>query len=108
MREGVTHLFSFFDANGGFFRSIKVPFFGFIWLQTYEAPFGEGSNWTVLDQSGRVVGVVRTPERLSLFEIGQDYLLGKRTDGFNQEAFVVYALHRDGAIDPGMNPFCSR
>ncbi|MDE2874163.1 MAG: hypothetical protein OXQ93_01910, partial [Gemmatimonadota bacterium] len=50
--------------------------------------------WTVFDPEGRVLGFIETPEGLTVFEIGADYLLGHATDELGVESVQVWGLER--------------
>ena len=55
-----------------------------------------GSLWTVFDPEGRVLGFVETPEGLRIWEIGEDYILGRADDGLGVESVQVWPLERSG------------
>ena len=63
---------------------------GNLWVQERES-----SVWTVFDQEGRVRGLVETPAGLRIFEIGQDYILGRSRDELGIEYVQVWALDRE-------------
>ncbi len=50
--------------------------------------------WTVFDPEGRALGFIETPDGLTVFEIGADYLLGRMTDDVGVESVQVWALER--------------
>ncbi|MYK67312.1 MAG: hypothetical protein F4022_12675, partial [Gemmatimonadetes bacterium] len=53
---------------------------GYLWVREYRM-FGEGDAvWTVFDPEGRIQGLVETPPGLTVFEIGEDYVLGLGED----------------------------
>ena len=52
------------------------------------------SVWTVFDQEGRVRGLVEMPSGLSVFEIGEDYVLGRSRDDLGVEYVQLWALSR--------------
>ncbi len=43
---------------------------------------------------GRVLGFVETPEGLGIYEIGQDYILGRSLDELGVEHVQVWPLKR--------------
>ena len=51
--------------------------------------------WTVFDQEGRVEGLVEMPSGLGVFEIGEDYILGRSRDELGVEYVQVWGLDRD-------------
>ena len=50
--------------------------------------------WAVFDADGRVQGFVETPPGLDVFEIGEDYILGRVMDEFDVERVQLWALER--------------
>jgi hypothetical protein len=46
----------------------------------------------VFDAAGRFLGDVETPSRLELHDIGDDYVLGRMSDGRGAEAAYLYSL----------------
>ena len=67
-----------------------------LWIREYDFP-GEGRPaplWTVFDPEGRVLGFVETPEGLRIFEIGEDYILGRMRDELGVEYVQVWPLER--------------
>jgi hypothetical protein len=53
---------------------------GLVWLRTY-APAAAGSAaWRILTPEGREVARTSLPRRLEVFEIGDDYVLGREID----------------------------
>jgi len=50
--------------------------------------------WTVFDAEGRALGFIETPDGLTVFEIGADYLLGRVTDDVGVESVQVWRLER--------------
>ena len=78
------------------FTSVIIDRLNHLWVEEYELP-GEkrpGSLWTVFDPQGRVLGFVETPDGLDIFEIGEDYILGRFKDEFEVEYVQVWPLER--------------
>ncbi len=69
-----------------------------LWVEEYEFPGEErpGSLWTVFDPEGRVLGFVETPEGLWIWEIGEDYILGRADDELGVESVQLWPLERRG------------
>ena len=67
-----------------------------LWVEEYEYPREErpGSLWTVFDPQGTVLGFVETPEGLNIFEIGEDYILGRVEDELGVESIQLWPLER--------------
>ena len=64
---------------------------GYVWLEVYRhrkagfvplefAPQQQGSDWNVFSPAGEWLGSVRLPARFEVFEIGWDYVLGRKLD----------------------------
>ena len=71
---------------------------GHLWVAEFERPGEEydGTLWTVFDREGRVLGLVETPEGLTIFEIGEDYILAKMTDDLGVDYVRLWGLMRSG------------
>ena len=67
---------------------------GYLWVSEYRMSGDEATVWTVFDPEGRVQGLVETPERLDIFEIGADYVLGLAEDGLGVEYVQFWSLLR--------------
>ena len=67
-----------------------------LWVQEYDLPGEETPSpvWTVFDPEGHVLGFVETPAGLSIFEIGEDYVLGLATDDLGVQYVQVWPLER--------------
>jgi len=69
-----------------------------LWIREYNLP-GEGDArpvWTVFGPDGRVLGFMETPAGLSIFEIGEDYILGLARDDLGVEFVQMWTLERSG------------
>ena len=76
------------------FEEIVSDLAGYLWVREYRMP-GEGEAvWTVFDSEGRIEGLVETPPRLNIFEIGEDYVLGLAMDEMGVEYVQLWALDR--------------
>lgn len=80
------------------FASVMSDAVEHLWVREYEVPGEErpGSLWTVFDPAGRVLGLVEMPEGFEVYEIGEDYLLGRVTDELGVEYVQVWPLERSG------------
>lgn len=69
---------------------------GHLWVREFEFPGDESENpvWTVFDPEGRALGFVEMPPGLTIYEIGADYILGKRTDELDIEYVELWELSR--------------
>jgi len=80
-----------FPAHG----SLVVDAAGNLWVEEYRRPGDEQPRWTVFDSSGRMLGLVETPERFTPFEIGPAFVLGRWTDDVDVEHVRLYELIKE-------------
>ena len=80
------------------FSSVLGDAIGNLWVEEYEFPLEDrpGVLWTVFDPDGKVLGFVETPEGLEIFEIGEDYILGRTEDELEVQYVQVWPLERAG------------
>ena len=80
------------------FDQILADALGNLWIQEYDLPGQERPDplWTVFDEEGRVLGFVETPSGLRIYEIGDDYILGRATDDLGVEYVQMWSLERTG------------
>ena len=80
------------------FDDIVADALGHLWVQEYDVPGQERAIplWTVFNPEGRVLGFVETPPGLTIYEIGEDYILGRATDDLGVEYVQMWALERNG------------
>ena len=69
---------------------------GHLWVAEFKRPGDEyrGTLWTVFDGDGRMLGLVETPEGITVFEIGENYILGEGTDHLGVEYVKMWGLVR--------------
>ena len=72
---------------------------GFIWAEesqgrTLKFTGGQPSRWTVFSPEGEWLGGVQLPYRFFVFEIGSDYVLGRRYDEEEVEHVELLRLTR--------------
>jgi len=89
MLEGLPTLESF-----PAFESLEVDARGYLWVEEYQMPGVERTVWTVFDADGHVQGLVETPLGLDVYEIGEDYILGRAMDDFDIEYVQMFRLTR--------------
>ena len=66
---------------------------GGVWLRAFRRPGETGPRqWMVIDAEGRLLGAVAAPERLWIFEVGTDYVLGLERDDLDLEHVRLYRL----------------
>jgi len=66
-----------------------------LWAQVYHPPWDEANEWWVFDPDGRWQGTASLPHGLAPFEVGDDYVLGLRTDALGVEYVELYHLTDD-------------
>ncbi len=77
------------------FSALEVDALGYLWVREYNLPADEDrALWTVFDPEGRVQGFVETPEGLVIYEIGEDYIVGKVEDELGVEYVQLWGLER--------------
>ena len=81
------------------FASVLVDRLGHLWIEEYRFSGEERRLWTVFDPEGRVLGLVEMPGsfRISIGEIGEDYILGTREDELGVEYVESWSLDRSGS-----------
>lgn len=67
---------------------------GYLWVQPFDPPKGEGRTWVVLQPGGIAVATLELPVALNILDAGSDYILGRYTGNGVMEELRVYALHR--------------
>ena len=77
------------DSYRAFSTILSDPL-GYLWVREYRRRV-----WTVFDQEGRVHGLVEMPSGLGVFEIGEDYILGRSRDELGVEYVQLWSLSRD-------------
>lgn len=79
------------------FSSLKVDSEGNLWVQEYPAPAAEGTEWTVFDPEGRMLGGVSMPDRFRPMRIGGASVLGVWKDDLDVEHVQMYRLEKERA-----------
>lgn len=75
--------------------SVMVDRTGHLWVERFGVRTREGpEEWIVLDPEGRAVSRVHTPDGATLYEIGDDYVLGRVTDELGVEQVRMWRLDR--------------
>ena len=69
---------------------------GHLWVEEFKLPRDDrpGALWTVFGPDGMVLGFVDTPEGLQVYEIGEDYILGRVRDELEVESIQLWPLER--------------
>ena len=80
------------------FGSVMGDALGHLWVADFKRPGDDYADtlWTVFDGEGRMLGLVRTPGGTTVFEIGEDYILGLGTDDdLGVEYVYLWGLDRE-------------
>lgn len=67
---------------------------GNLWVADYEPFPVEALGWTVFDADHRMLGKVYVPSRFSIYQIGNDFVLGRLIDPKGVEHISVYRLEK--------------
>lgn len=66
-----------------------------VWVQLFRLAADEGpTQWIVLDPEGQALGRMEFPEGFTVFEIGEDYVLGSAKDDLDVEVVQLWPLKR--------------
>ena len=78
------------------FTSVMGDGVGHLWVREYDFPGEErpAPLWTVFDPAGRILGFVETPKELTIFEIGEDWILGRTADELGVQSIQLWPLER--------------
>ena len=76
--------------------SVMVDALDHLWVREFENPLEDppGIVWCVFDPEGRVLGFVEMPDDLYIYEIGDDYILGRAGSELDVEFIQLWPLHR--------------
>lgn len=79
------------------FSDLEVDALGNVWVQDHRPPGEDGGpdRWLVFDPEGRILGAVELPAGFTVFEIGEDYVLGRLTDDLEVERVLLHVLRRE-------------
>jgi hypothetical protein len=76
------------------FEALLVDSEGCLWVKEYSGSSPDPVRYRVYSPDGRRLGALQLPGRLLVFDIGQDYLLGKYTDLNDVETVQLFELTR--------------
>jgi hypothetical protein len=80
-----------FPAHGDIVHDAR----GLLWVEVYRLPGDETQRWEVFGPDGVLMGQVTFPEVLdTVYEIGEDYVLGLARDELDVESVRIYGLMR--------------
>jgi hypothetical protein len=78
------------------YGDIHADALGFLWVEEYRLPGDATRVTTIFDTEGRMVGSLNLPSRFQVYEIGEEYLLGRHVDELGVEYLYLYDLMRPG------------
>jgi hypothetical protein len=62
------------------FSSLLIDRSGLVWAQEHPRSTASTTAWTVFDAGGRRVSTISLPTHLEVYEIGDDYVVGRFLD----------------------------
>ena len=94
MRSGIKPDGQPFPETMPAYEGVIVDEEGNLWVEEYRAPGDEQPRWTVFDSTGVMLGLIETPPRFRIFQIGSDFVLGRQTDSLDVERVQLYRLRK--------------
>lgn len=76
------------------FASLLVDDSGRLWVEDYRVPGDSDVTYSVFDGEGGLLGVVGIPPGLLVYEIGEDYVLGRWRDELDVEHIRLHELRK--------------
>lgn len=76
------------------FSAIETDRAGWLWVKGFTPAWEAPEEWLVFDEGGELRCRVEMPIRLSVLEIGEDYILGRQTGNLGEETVVLYDVNR--------------
>jgi hypothetical protein len=77
------------------YQGLLVDAEGHLWVREYQPSGEEHLRWTVFDPEAVMLGVVETPPRFRVYQIGSDFVLGRWTDDLDVEHVQLYQLLKE-------------
>ena len=74
------------------FSDLLVDAAGNLWVSAFHLRDETAHSWTVFDRDGHLLGDLEVPPRFTIYDIGQDYVLGRTRDESDVEHVVLYRL----------------
>lgn len=76
------------------FSDLVIDSEGNAWVRRFVVPGSSEHRWGIFDRTGAFLGHVALPEDLEVFEIGEDYVLGRAPDSLGVEQVRLHRLKR--------------
>lgn len=90
---------AFFEKNiplpefAAMYRAMLIDDEHRVWMEHFRMPGDTTApRWDVIDSTGTWLGVVRTPARFTVYQIGRTFLLGRARDDLGVERVQLYTL----------------
>jgi hypothetical protein len=74
------------------FSPLLVDDLGYLWVREFAPPWEPTPPWAVYDTTGIWLGMVRTPERVEVWQVGPDFMVGTLWDESDVEHVGVWAI----------------
>ena len=84
-----------FPATMPVYGEFRVDAEGNLWVGESRKPGDNQPRWKVFDPDGAYLGVVETPPRFQIFEVGSDYLLGRWHDDLDVAHVQMFELQKE-------------
>ena len=79
------------------FGTLLVDDLGYLWAKNFKLPGDSTNSWAVFDSTGIWLGTVRTPDRVVVWQIGPDFVVGTLWDESDVAYVGVWELERGGS-----------
>jgi hypothetical protein len=83
-----------FPKQSPAFGAMAVDPEGNVWVQEYPRPGQKEVAWAVLGPDGQPVARIQLPRALEVYEVGRDYVVGRRRDDLDVEHVELYSVTR--------------
>lgn len=76
------------------YTELRIDGDGFLWIKRFQWPWESRGRWGVFSPDGIFLGHVVMPDKLTVFEIGRDFVLGGTKDEWDVERIQLHVLRR--------------
>lgn len=74
------------------YARVTTDLTGNLWVADYADPTDPPNRWTVYDPTGGVLARISLPERLTPYDIGDDWILGRELDDLDVDHVRLYRI----------------
>jgi hypothetical protein len=67
---------------------------GTLWVRRYRLPWETAQRWDILTSEGEWLGTLATPDRVTIAQVGRDFVLGTHRDSLGVERVQLFDLTR--------------